>query len=448
MDSMEKMNSYEIVFLNSPIYAQSVDDGEDYLPPLGQGYIVTQLEQAGINVKLIDCVNEKWGVKEVAEFINEGKFPNVALNVFSVNLDIVKSIVENVNRKINWYFGGKAMRFLWSTMLSWPWNDNKVIYTIGECDSIYTDLLREECIESPIYQQLNQRVYLVDKYSKYYPQNLDKYTLNRKLFKNRSIINHYGRIEECIITSRECIYNCAFCGGARYANCDTTVRNRSSENVISEIEEITAMNPKVNSIRVLDDLFLKNRSSIIEAVKIFEKFPEMHWRGMAHVKSFLGNLDLINQLKCSGCDELFVGIESGSSKVRKQIHKVGTVEEVRKVIRNLLEAGIDVKGYFICGFPNENKKQMEETVQLANILKLYAENSKGNFRTTAFQFRPYHGTELYDYLIRTGKVIENYHMTDNTSSKKQYSFITENYSVVDDKLLKQFIEKICKKRED
>ena len=62
------------------------------------------------------------------------------------------------------------------------------------------------------------------------------------------------------------------------------------------------MNPKVNSIRVLDDLFLKNRSSIIEAVKIFEKFPEMHWRGLAHVKSFLGNLDLINQLKCSGCD--------------------------------------------------------------------------------------------------------------------------------------------------
>ena len=119
MDSMGKMNSYEIVFLNSPIYAQSVDDGEDYLPPLGQGYIVTQLEQAGINVKLIDCVNEKWGVKEVAEFINEGKFTNVALNVFSVNLDIVKSIVENVNRKINWYFGGKAMRFLWRTMLSW-----------------------------------------------------------------------------------------------------------------------------------------------------------------------------------------------------------------------------------------------------------------------------------------------------------------------------------------
>ena len=59
MDFMEKMNSYEIVFLNSPIYAQSVDDGEDYLPPLGQGYIVTQLEQAGINVDLIDCVNEK-----------------------------------------------------------------------------------------------------------------------------------------------------------------------------------------------------------------------------------------------------------------------------------------------------------------------------------------------------------------------------------------------------
>lgn len=46
----------EIVLFNSPIYYNRTDDGEDYLPPLGQGYIVTALKNRGIAARLIDCV--------------------------------------------------------------------------------------------------------------------------------------------------------------------------------------------------------------------------------------------------------------------------------------------------------------------------------------------------------------------------------------------------------
>lgn len=131
------------------------------------------------------------GVEEVAALINDGLFLNVALNVFSVNLEIVKSIVEKTNRRVNWYFGGKAIEYLWKDMLHWNWKDNDVTYTIGECDTIYTDLLLKKCVEQSIYQKANQSVYRVDKYSVYYPQNLDKYILDRGLFKDRVLRNHY-----------------------------------------------------------------------------------------------------------------------------------------------------------------------------------------------------------------------------------------------------------------
>lgn len=116
------MKDYEIVFLNSPIYKDSIDDGEDYLPPLGQGYIVTQLKKKGINAGIIDCVNERMGIEEVVSIIDDGLFDNVAMNIFSVNYEVVKSIVEKTTRKVNWYFGGKAIKHLWRKMLSWNWH--------------------------------------------------------------------------------------------------------------------------------------------------------------------------------------------------------------------------------------------------------------------------------------------------------------------------------------
>lgn len=436
------MKDNEIVFLNSPIYKDSVDDGEDYLPPLGQGYIVTQLKRRGINAGIIDCVNERMGIEEVVAIIDDGLFDNVALNIFSVNYEVVKSIVEKTTRKVNWYFGGKAIQHLWRKMLSWNWHGSKVVYTIGECDSLFADILLNKCVEPPFYRDENHTVYLVDKDSLYFPWNLDESILDRELFKGRAIKNHYGKWEQCLIGSRECIYNCAFCGGSRYANSNSVARSRSPQNISQEIKEILQIEPYIDSIRILDDLFLKNRESLLQAIAIFNDFPKMHWRGMAHVNSLLGCQDLYGKLKESGCDELFIGIESGSLAVRERIHKSGTNEDVIYVVSELLKVGIDVKGYFICGFPEESAEELAETVMLAKEIKSLAMQLSGNFRATAFQFRPYHGTELYDRLEKAGALLEQYHIEANTAAKKQYSFVVDNYSNVDNVFLRKSIDEI------
>lgn len=441
---MEYIDNLNIVFFNSPIYKDTTDDGENYLPPLGQGYIVTQLNKCGIKAGLIDCVNERMGVEDIASLINESTVSNVAFNVFSVNLSLVRLIVEHVRRNVNWFFGGKAMNSLWPIMTKWNWNDQNVIYTIGECELIYSDLLLNQCKESPLFQCKNQRVYLVDKNSVYYPNNLDLIELDRRLFENRKILNHYGYLESCLIASRGCIFNCAFCGGSQYANSNITVRGRTSNSIVSEINSIIDLSPDVESIRILDDLFLKNRTSIIQALKIFQHFPQLHWRCMGHISSLKCNTDLFPSLKEYGCQELFIGIESGAPRIRKMIHKEGSVQEIEDIIKQLLEIGIDVKGYFICGFPSESKTEMLDTVNLAKKIKHIAENTPGTFRTTAFQFRPYHGTELYDKLINCGKNIGNYRISPESSSKLQFSYLSDNYSCADESFVTECIREITK----
>lgn len=439
---MYNINKYDIVFFNSPIYRVSTDDGEDYLPPLGQGYIVSNLLRQGIRACIIDCVQDRLGIEEISDLINNSKVLNVAFNVFSINMDLLNSIVEKVKRKVNFYIGGKAVEYIWREMSTWNWGEKRVVYMIGECDWIYYDILQGKSKEAPIYSCNNQKAYLVTPKSVYYPNDLNKCILDRSLFKNRYIQNHYGRFEGCIITSRGCWYNCAFCGGSRYANPELTVRTSSEASIIREINNLLVIDPEINSIRILDDLFLKDRKSILKAVAIFKKFPNIHWRCMAHINTFKNTKDLLIPLKQCGCDEIFIGIESGSQVIRERIHKLGSVEEILSICEEILSAGIDIKGYFICGFPHETKNQMDETVYLAHRLKQMSYNKRGKFRATAFQFRPYHGTEIYDKLIKEEIKMGDFEIGNNTSSKKQYSFVAGNFSEVEDEYIKKCINNI------
>ena len=75
------------------------------------------------------------------------------------------------------------------------------------------------------------------------------------------------------------------------------VRIRSEQSIVNEINDILKMYPEVKSIRVLDDLFLSNKQRIKQAIHVFSKYPQLSWRGMAHVLSLKPNLDDIEKLK-------------------------------------------------------------------------------------------------------------------------------------------------------
>lgn len=441
MEDFELEHCPEIVIFNSPIYHDSYDDGESYLPPLGQGYIVTSLRQRGIEASLVDCVYNKMGVSDVISFINSGSFNLVGFNVFSVNLDIIREILIGIRRKIHIYIGGKATEYVWKEIANWRIG-HLTTFIIGEGELIFPHLLLNTCSEAPIFVDGINAVYRVDQNSIYYPSDLDRLTIDRRIFYGREIVNRFNRLESCIITSRGCIYDCAFCGGAKSSNPYISVRTRSSESIKHEINYILTDNPHVNSIRILDDLFLRNKQSIETATQIFYSFPELHWRCMAHINTFTTVDKELISLKNSGCDEVFVGIESGSSEIRSRINKTGSIDQVICAVTKILSAGIDVKGYFICGFPGETLPQISETVELATLLKKISKSMRGSFRTVAFQFRPYHGTKLYtEVLERRGKITySNYR--DLTSSKSQYNFSAGNFSQVSDAELKKAIDSI------
>lgn len=440
----------KFILFNSPIFEEPTDAKEEYLSPIGLAYIATYLEKSGIEVKLVDCVKERLGVREVNEIINNAKPDFVGVNIFSQNYELVKKIIENIQIPCECFIGGQAVKSIYDDILRWNIK-NKTYIIIGEAEFIISDIVSGKCEEMPSVQLGNKFVYRVDKESKYFPKDLSSVSLERKYLKDEVITNHYGQKEASIITSRGCVYNCAFCGGASGLNKDVYPRVRNKESVISEIEEILARYPDITSIRVLDDLFLRTPQSIDDANQIFATFPQLTWRGMVHALTLVRAIDKIEGLKRNGCKELFMGIESGSEKIRKKINKLGSVCDIIKVAKALLENGIDLKGYFIYGFPGETKQDFEETYKLAYGLKEISTHTPGVFRTSVFQFRPYHGTQLYEEIMQ-GTGLHHGAIQNSTlgqfEGRQQFNFNFGNYSAEPTEVLNEYIIKTQRLSED
>lgn len=435
----------KFVLINSPLFWERTNEEEEYLSPLGLGYIATYLKKVGLEVLLLDSVKERLGVEDILKQVSEIKPEFVGINVFTQNYELVQYIIEKMSIQCECFVGGQVVKSIYETILDWK-TSNKVNIIIGEGELIIPAIVLENCKEKPIEHLDNKFVYKVDSNSQYFPEDISKIYLDRSFLKNEIINNHYGEKEAAIITSRGCAYDCAFCGGARGLNKDISIRMKDVESVKHEIAEICDLYPDLKSIRILDDLFLRNETSISQAADIFQEFSQLHWRGMVHVLSLIKCLDKIQLLKNCNCKELFVGIESGSNTIRKRINKLGDISSVISVIRELLIHGIDVKGYFMYGFPDETQEDMEETYKLACELRNISEKCEGTFRPSVFQFRPYHGTRLYNEILEKGIDIPNCHYNSSYTLKgrSQFNFCSGNYSRVPDEILEEYIVKTQK----
>ena len=105
--------------------------------------------------------------------------------------------------------------------------------------------------------------------------------------------------------------------------------------------------------------------------------------------------DQLELFKKAGVNWLCLGIESGNQEVRIEIDK-GKFKQVniREVVKNIKDVGIYVLGNYIFGFPEDNIKTMNETLDLA--MELNCEHS--NFY--AAQALP--GSPLYFFAKQQG----------------------------------------------
>lgn len=434
----------KVILVNSPLFRhRNKLYDEDSLPPIGLGYIATQLRQHGIDVSLIDAVDQRIPLRTLISRLTRLKPDFVGVNIFTTNYELVKDLVEGLSFKTHVVIGGLSTKHLYKQILSWQTN-NPIDVVTGDGEFIMLDIVNSTVKDTPLVEENGRRVFAIDKRSAYLVNDISPIPLDRSFFLNEPVAHPLGFSEANIVTSRGCVYNCTFCAAARSLNGDYPVREKSEASIMKELAEIATNYPTVNSIRVLDDLFLKSTESVRKAVAVFTPF-HFHWRSMAHVQTFRKADDnLMNELKASGCFEVFIGIESGSPKILGDIKKTKDVAVIIENLTKVFKAGINMKGYFIYGFPGETKADMQLTYELACRLKELAIQHGVTFRTSVFQYRPYHSTQIYHDLEAQGKNLNVTQVEPNGSlsslvGRQQFNFHSGNYSAEDYETVEGYI---------
>jgi magnesium-protoporphyrin IX monomethyl ester (oxidative) cyclase len=401
------------------------------LPPLGLGYLGAVLENAGIEVKIVDCLLEGWSSRvEVAENIIRVGLPFDRIeeiiraygpdivgvnNLFTKqreNAHKIYALAKKVDGGIITVAGGAHPTVMPELVLA----DGNVDYVVlGEGDDTIIDLVnviegkRGIATLDGIGYKENGQIRIIPKTK--FIEDLDRLPLPARHLLNMKgyfgLKHSHGTRRRKrfspIVTSRGCPAKCTFCSAYRVWG--RKFRQRSPENVIAEMKEIKEKYG-IEEIMFEDDNTTLN---VQRAEKLFDLMIEgkfdFIWDTPNGVAAFALNEGLIDKIKKSGCYQLNLALESGNQYVLDNIIKKPLkLEKAKQLIKYAQKIGLDVGIFLIIGMPGETKEQMWDSFRLAEELEIYSP-----FISIA---TPYPGSELYD-VCRDEKYIPDDFSLDN-----------------------------------
>ncbi|MFT5387236.1 MAG: anaerobic magnesium-protoporphyrin IX monomethyl ester cyclase, partial [Candidatus Omnitrophota bacterium] len=157
----------------------------------------------------------------------------------------------------------------------------------------------------------------------------------------------------------------------------------------------------IRNIKIADELFVLNQNHFM---KICELIIE---RGYDFNIWAYSRIDTVKEkyletLKKAGVNWLALGIESGNTRVRKDVTK-GKFEDVdiRDVVQKIRDHGINVIANYIFGLPEDDMESMQGTLDLAMEMN----TEEANF----YSAMAYPGSPLYGQAKKAGwKLPEEY----------------------------------------
>lgn len=204
-----------------------------------------------------------------------------------------------------------------------------------------------------------------------------------------------------MVTTRGCGFNCSFCLSASGGMNTGKYRERSVDNVISEIEILTRKFG-VKSIQFWDDTFTMKKERVKDFTNKVKKFNITY---VCNTRVDKINNEITEMLYNSGCRGIFFGIESGDENIlANNINKGIKNEQVIEAINNCRKYNIQSTVSFIFGSIDDTKETIRESINFA--LTLDADFVLFNIYT------PHPGTSGYNRAIMEG-IISNYEVDHN-----------------------------------
>ena len=390
------------IALVNPNHSGSLESKRAYLP-LGLAYLAAVLRESGKHeFKVIDAAALDLKNQQVEEILKEFNADVVGVGAVTDTFEGALNVCRIAKKlRMKTVVGGVHVTLLPNESIAF---DEIDIIVIGEGEYALVNLLDSmedkkdlKKVKGIIFKKNNKgKIKFVRTQIRERIKDLDKIPFPaRDLFPWKLYSSYSSLVRELpcmhIMTSRGCPFHCTFCSSQ---NLWKVCTSRTPQNIIKEIEYLIE-HYKVKELYILDDTFNLNLKRIEEFCdEIIKRKIKISLRVAARVFPMTKNI--LRKMKKAGIWCIYYGVESGNQEVLNDIKKGIKIEQVKKTFKMTKEVGIRVLGYFMIGFPKDNEKTIQDTLNLA----LELDPDFVNFAILTL----YPGTDIYELAIKEGSV--------------------------------------------
>ena len=418
-----------VLLIFPPMVFSRFQSRQTALFPLGLGYIASSLEAAGgYEVAMLDCPSEGYDTlqdigkdrmiyglpeDEIRRRIEQFRPDAVGISCLFSTLENrmlrVATIAKQVDPGIVVVSGGPHTSAFYRRLMRQPVMDYCVI---GEGERIIVELfgaLNEgrppEGIEALCYRR-NGHMVVQERTG--YIEDLDAVPFPARHLVNQEAYWNIGKTQGLrldgdtrlrlaqMTTSRGCPFLCTYC--AKNVTWGKSYRTRSAKSVLDEIEYLIEKYG-IQRFAFQDDNFTADMD---RAAQIFDGMIERKLNITWEAHNGLGvnflSPELLEKMKASGCVSYTIAVESANDVRLRKAKKPNYIKLAPPIVKKSKELDIEVRGFFMIGFPGETLEEVRRTVAYAHDLKL---------AVTAFALvTPLPGTVLYNECVEAGMVDE------------------------------------------
>ncbi len=191
-----------------------------------------------------------------------------------------------------------------------------------------------------------------------------------------------------LITSRGCPARCSFC--ASQVLWGKKLRFHSAPYVL-EVMERALRAHGLKALAIKDDTFTADRRRALAICRgMVERGLNLVWS--CDTRADFLDRELLEEMRRAGCQQISLGVESGSQRILDNVRKRITPEQVARVTALAREMGIFVRYYLMVGNRGEDRQTLGRTLELL-------ERTRPDDYLFAL-LTIYPGTEEFDLLCR------------------------------------------------
>ena len=394
----------KILLIQPPIYiseytARGSAHTLSILPPMGLAYIAGYLREHGHICEIVDGMATPFSLDILTNKASSFDVIGItAVSTFAKRVNEIIGVLKRGKVKAPVVVGGPHATVLPESCLR-----NGADYVVfGEGEITMLELVNALASGNPV-DNISGIAYLNDNKFHRTParriiENLDDIPLPaRDLLPMNKYRSSEARSKKqpshSLFTSRGCPGNCSFCNKMIFGS---KVRYYSVDRIVEEFF-LLRDTYGAQDLAIWDDNFLADRN-VAHTVcdSLIKNKLKRTWSIEARIDSV--DRDILLHAKEAGCDFIAYGIESGSQKMLDSMNKRITLEQIRQTIKMTKEVGINIRGYFMMGMPNETVEDMDKTISFAKELDI---------EVASFTlFVPLPGTIEYRRAMKTGTFVD------------------------------------------